>query len=132
MDARDDDVMPDLVTTIETLVLPSGAEVPGAHAAWDRDRAAHEGAPLAEGSGEGRGEVPQGNCSNADSADESGRHQGGWKLFATLQAKLALAGGYALQELADGGYLITRHDWCCRVPDLRAVIAFLRQIGGAR
>jgi hypothetical protein len=53
------------------------------------------------------------------------------KRFATLQALLALAGGFTLSELADGSYLVTRWDFCRPMADLRAVAAFVRQVGGA-
>jgi hypothetical protein len=53
------------------------------------------------------------------------------KRFATLQALLALAGGFTLLELADGSYLVTRWNYCRPLADLRAVAAFVRQVGGA-
>ncbi len=53
------------------------------------------------------------------------------KRFATLQALLALAGGFTLLELADGSYLVTRWNCCRPLADLRAVAAFVRQVGGA-
>lgn len=53
------------------------------------------------------------------------------KTRATLSAKLALAGGYVLLELADGTFLVSRWNYCKPLPDLHAVAAFARQIGGA-
>lgn len=51
------------------------------------------------------------------------------KSRATLAAELARH-GYAMLELSDG-FLIGRWGWSRIAPDLRAVAAFLRQIGGA-
>lgn len=50
--------------------------------------------------------------------------------FKTLRASLALK-GYSLSELSCDGYLIARWSLTRQAPDLRAVGAFLRQIGGA-
>jgi hypothetical protein len=53
------------------------------------------------------------------------------KLKANLQAKLALAGGYVLLELADGSYMVSRWGFLSRpLPDLHAVASFARQIAG--
>ena len=52
------------------------------------------------------------------------------KMHATLAAQLALAGGYALLQLADGSYLITRWNLTKHCPDLQAVSQFVRRIGG--
>lgn len=54
------------------------------------------------------------------------------KQFFTLRALLALAGGFTLLELADGSYLVTRWNCCRPLADLRAVTAFVRQVGGQR
>jgi hypothetical protein len=54
----------------------------------------------------------------------------GCKRFNTLRASLALK-GYSLHELSCDGYLIARWNLTRHAPDLRAVGAFLRQIGGA-
>lgn len=51
------------------------------------------------------------------------------KLKATLQAQLALAGGYCLFELAGGSFLITRAGFTLSVPDLGAVRRFAEQVG---
>ena len=53
----------------------------------------------------------------------------GQKRFATLRSKLALR-GFSLHELAGDGYLIARWNLSRHAPDIRAVGAFLRQIGG--
>jgi hypothetical protein len=53
------------------------------------------------------------------------------KLQATTAAEFALR-GFALLELADGGFLATRWNCCRPLPDLQAARAFLRQIGGAQ
>ncbi|WP_448172285.1 hypothetical protein [Rhizobacter fulvus] len=52
------------------------------------------------------------------------------KRLATLTAKLALS-GYALTQLADGPYLVSRWDRTRELPSLSEVDAFLVQIGGA-
>ena len=46
-----------------------------------------------------------------------------------MKARAALC-GCTLQEMADGGYLIGRWNYCKAVPCLRAVGDLLRQIGG--
>lgn len=51
------------------------------------------------------------------------------KLRATLAAKLALAGGYVLLQLADGSFLISRWNLTKHCPDLQAVSVFCRQVG---
>lgn len=51
------------------------------------------------------------------------------KLKATLRAKLALAGGYVLLDLADGSYLITRWNLTRPCKDLREVQAVAMQVG---
>ena len=53
------------------------------------------------------------------------------KRFATLRAELAILGNFTLLELADGSYLVTRRNCCRPLADLRAVAAFVRQVGGA-
>lgn len=53
------------------------------------------------------------------------------KRVATLRAELAILGGFTLLELADGSYLVTRWNCCRPLADLRAVAAFVRQVGGA-
>ena len=53
------------------------------------------------------------------------------KRFATLRAELAILGNFTLLELADGSYLVTRWNCCKPLADLRAVAAFVRQVGGA-
>ena len=50
--------------------------------------------------------------------------------FTSLRDRLA-ANGYSLHELSCDGYLIERWNLTRHAPDLRAVGAFLRQIGGA-
>jgi len=50
------------------------------------------------------------------------------KLKRTLQAELALAGGFALLELADGSFLVSRWNLSRPCPDLQAVRAFLDQV----
>ena len=52
------------------------------------------------------------------------------KIVATRRAELALLGGFTLVELADGSYLVTRWNCCRPLADLRAVAAFVRQVGG--
>lgn len=51
------------------------------------------------------------------------------KLKATLQERLALAGGYVLHELSDGSYLISRWGMTRPLPDLYAVSRFATQVG---
>ena len=53
------------------------------------------------------------------------------KRFATLRTELAILGNFTLLELADGSYLVTRRNCCRPLADLRAVAAFVRQVGGA-
>lgn len=50
-------------------------------------------------------------------------------LKARLRAKLALAGGFALHELADGSFLVARWNWTCTLSDLHAVAEFARRVG---
>ena len=50
--------------------------------------------------------------------------------FTSLRDRLALS-GYSLHELSCDGYLIARWNLTRHAPDLRAVGAFLRQIGHA-
>jgi hypothetical protein len=54
------------------------------------------------------------------------------KIVATRRAELALLGGFTLVELADGSYLVTKWNCCRPLADLRAVTAFVRQVGGQR
>ena len=58
--------------------------------------------------------------------DESDDRRG----FARIKAELALR-GYGLLETS-GGFLILRWGWTKLAPDLSAVGAFLRQVGGLR
>jgi hypothetical protein len=51
------------------------------------------------------------------------------KLKSSLRAKLALAGGFVLLELADGSYLVSRWNLSRPCADLRAVAAFAEQVG---
>lgn len=51
------------------------------------------------------------------------------KVFVTLQAQLALR-GFALYELGEGGYLISRWDRTAHLDDLRGVRTFLDRVGG--
>ena len=51
------------------------------------------------------------------------------KVRATLAAKLALAGGFVLLELADRTFLVTRWNSSRHCADLAAVAAFARQVG---
>ena len=60
-----------------------------------------------------------------DQRDDAG------KRFATLRAELAILGNFTLLELADGSFLVTRWNCCRPLADLRAVAAFVRQVGGA-
>ena len=68
-------------------------------------------------------EKQQPDCANACELDQ------GSKQLSTLRASLALK-GYSLHELSCDGYLIARWNLTHHAPDLRAVGAFLRQIGG--
>lgn len=52
------------------------------------------------------------------------------KSLSTLKARLALL-GHEVYELADGGFVVTRVGAARRCPDLAALGAFLRLIGGA-
>lgn len=52
------------------------------------------------------------------------------KRFEDYRARLALAGGYALHELADGSFLICRWNLTRPCADLAAVRAFLERLGG--
>ncbi len=52
------------------------------------------------------------------------------KLLANCRAKLALAGGFVLHELADGSYLVTRWNLSKPLPSLEAVQRFVEQVGG--
>ena len=52
------------------------------------------------------------------------------KLLETLRARLALL-GHEVFEMADGGYIVTRVGAARRCPDLAALGAFVRRIGGA-
>ena len=49
--------------------------------------------------------------------------------FATLAKQLALAGGYALLDLADGSYIVTKFNLTRHCPDLQSVARFARQVG---
>lgn len=51
------------------------------------------------------------------------------KCIANLRAGLALAGGHALHELADGTFLATWRHLSRSLADLNAVAAFARQVG---
>lgn len=52
------------------------------------------------------------------------------KAFTTMQAQAARC-GCMLQELSGGGYLLTRTGLAKKRPEIRAVSALLRCIGGA-
>ena len=69
-------------------------------------------------------------CGNPDDdeigLDESDDRKG----LARIKAELALR-GYGLLETS-GGFLILRWGWTKLAPDLSAVGAFLRQVGGLR
>jgi hypothetical protein len=52
------------------------------------------------------------------------------KVVEDMRARLALAGGHVLHELPDGSFLVCKWGMSRALPDLRAVAAFLRQIGG--
>ena len=69
-------------------------------------------------------ETQQADCANACEPEQGSKH------FSILRASLALK-GYSLHELSCDGYLIARWNLTHHAPDLRAVGAFLRQIGGA-
>lgn len=51
------------------------------------------------------------------------------KVIANLRAGLALAGGHALHQLADGTFLVTWRHLSRSLPDLNAVAAFAHQAG---
>ena len=74
--------------------------------------------------------APASFCGNPDDdeigLDESDDRRG----FGRIKAELALR-GYGLLETS-GGYLILRWGWTKLAPDLSAVGAFLRQVGGLR
>lgn len=72
----------------------------------------------------GDAKAEQRDCAASDDARR--------KRFEDLRARLALAVGYALHELADGTFLVTRWDRARPLPDLRAVAEFVRLVGGAR
>lgn len=52
------------------------------------------------------------------------------KLFATITAKLALA-GHQVFELSDGGYLVARWGMTRACPSLEALHSFARMVGAA-
>lgn len=54
------------------------------------------------------------------------------KQFETLRATLALAGGHAIHELADGSFLVTWRHLSRAFPDLNAVAASAHQVGAAK
>ena len=74
--------------------------------------------------------APASFCGNHDDdemgLDESDDRRG----FGRIKAELALR-GYGLLETS-GGFLILRWGWTKLAPDLSAVGAFLRQVGGLR
>jgi hypothetical protein len=73
----------------------------------------------------------QGTSDNTDSEAPAPRLQGEGdegKRFATLQAQLALR-GFALTELADRSYIVSRWSLVRPLPDLRAVRDFAVQAG---
>lgn len=51
------------------------------------------------------------------------------KVFEDLRAKLALAGGFELHQLADGSYLVARWGLTRELADLDAVRQFLARMG---
>ena len=51
------------------------------------------------------------------------------KTRANLAAQLALAGGYALLDLADGSFVVTRWNLTRHCVDLQSVARFARQVG---
>ena len=69
-------------------------------------------------------EIQQPDCANACELEQ------GNKRFSTLSASLALK-GFSLHELSCDGYQIARWNLTRHAPDLRAVGAFLRVVGGA-
>lgn len=81
-------------------------------------------APRAGGDGEGRGDF--GKADGLILADLDSRR----KAYEDLRAKLALAGGFALVELSDGSYLVTKWNCCRPCVGLAEVRAFLRQVSG--
>ena len=54
------------------------------------------------------------------------------KKFATLQAKLAIGGGFVLNRLSDGSFVAHRWGLVCELPDLDAVELFVVQVTGSR
>ena len=58
--------------------------------------------------------------------DDGHHHE---KLRATLAAQLALAGGFALLQLADGSWLVSRWNCTRHLADLNGVAQFARQVG---
>lgn len=71
------------------------------------------------------------NCRANSGADQAPSDD--CKTFAQLRAELALAGGFALHNLADGGgYAVCRWNCSRTLPDLDAVASFLRHVRGAR
>lgn len=50
------------------------------------------------------------------------------KARATLAAQLAIAGGYALLELADGSFIVTRFDLTRHCVDLQSAAKFGREL----
>ena len=77
--------------------------------------------------GANAGQVKEQENEHRDSAADADAQR---KAFEDLRARLALAGGHALLELSDGSYLVTKWNLCRPLPDLAAVRAFLRMVGG--
>lgn len=111
---------------LASLVPPSGMAALGIAAA------AHPGliepindeAPRLAGA---EGFRDQSNTDNTHCAGPTAADQPIGRFFA-LAAHAAIA-GYGLHELAGGGYLLCKWGMARELPDLRAVVALMRQIG---
>lgn len=79
-------------------------------------------------SGEARGQPGFRGQGTADDSD-CARGDAQRKAFEALRARLAMAGGFALQALADGSFVITRWNLTKPLPDLHAVRRFAAQVG---
>jgi len=51
------------------------------------------------------------------------------KIVSSFKARFALL-GHAVHDLADGGFIVSRWNLTRHCPDVRALGAFLKQIGG--
>lgn len=76
--------------------------------------------PAGEIAGRAHGEA------NTDIVDQQSNER---QDFEKAQAKAALL-GCTLHQLSSGGYLLGRWTMCRELPDLRAVLTLLAQIGG--